>query len=82
MNKLEMTDKDIDLINQTVEFDLIRYNDENDNERYKSLLELHMNKYKYFINRGRFKTQEELTNSLIKYRDTFKSFSSDGNLFY
>ena len=78
----EMTSKDIELLQQAVEFDLIRYNDDHDNERYKSLLELHMNKYKFFINRGQFKTQDELTNSLIKYRDTFKSFSSRDNLFY
>ena len=80
MMSIEMTYKDIELLQQTVEFDLIRYN--GDNERYKSLLELHMNKYKFFINRGQFKTQDELTNSLIKYRDAFKSFSSRDNLFY
>ena len=79
---IEMTSKDIELLQQAVEFDLIRYNDDDDNERYKSLLELHMNKYKLFINRGQFKTQDKLTNSLIKYRDTFKSFSSRDNLFY
>ena len=82
MYKIQMTDKDIDLLNQAVEFDLIRYNDDNENERYESLLELHMNKYKFFINRGQFKTQKELTDSLIRYRDTFKSFSSKDNLFY
>jgi hypothetical protein len=82
MSKIQFTDKDIDLLEQTVEFDLIRYNDNDDKERYKSLLELHINKYKFFINRGRFKTQDELTKSLIKYRDIFKSHSSKGNLFY
>lgn len=82
MNKIQMTDKDIDLLHQAVEFDLIRYNDNDDNERYKSLLELHMNKYKFFINREQFKTQDELTNHLIKYRDTFKSFSMRDNLYY
>ncbi len=75
-----MTDKDIVLLEQAVEFDLIRYGDNND--RYKSLLELHMNKYKFFINRGQFKTQNELTNSLIKYKETFKKLSDEGNLLY
>lgn len=77
-----MTDKDIDLLLQAVEFDLIRYNDNDDNERYKSLVELHMNKWKFFINRGQFKTQDELTSHLIKYRGTFKSFSMCDNLLY
>ena len=82
MDKIQMTNKDIELLHQAVEFDLIRYGDGIDNERYKSLLELHMNKYQFFINRGQFNTQKELTDSLIKYKNTFKSFSTKGNLFY
>ena len=82
MSNIEMTSKDIELLQQTVEFDLIRYDDKDDTERYKSSLALHMYKMKFWIGRNRFKTQEELTDFLYKYRDDFKSMAIPGNVAY
>jgi hypothetical protein len=76
---LELTIEDIKLLNEAVEFDLVRYDN---NDMYAPLLELHMNKYKSFITRGRFKTQEELRVSLVEYRDRFKSIAEPNYLLY
>ena len=80
--KIEITNEAVDLILETVDYDLIRYNVENDTKLYEELLSLHMNKVKFLISKGKFKTQDELINFLIKYRDSFKSFATPNNLYY
>jgi hypothetical protein len=76
---MEWNDRCINYLIKTVEYDIVRYDNEN---MYATLLELHMNKFKYFIAKGRYKTQEEFEKSLYEYMNSFKMISEPNNLIY
>jgi len=76
---MKLSDEAIKLIYESVELDLVRYEDE---DMFTELLRLHSSKINYLIGRNRFKNNEDLINFLVKYRDTFKSISYPRNGVY
>ena len=76
MNEIIWNDKCIKILIDAVEYDLVRYSDDN---MFTSLLETHRRKFNYFIYKGRFKTQENFEKFLLEYREFFKSISEPDN---
>jgi len=77
--KIVWNDKCLDLLVKIVEYDIVRYSDDS---MFASLLELHTNKFKYFITKGRYKTQNEFEKALNDYLISFKEISIPNNLVY
>jgi len=79
MNVIVWNDKSIDYLLKTVEYDIVRYSND---DMFITLLQLHMNKFNYFIKKGRYTTQKEFEKALFDYMNSFKTISVPNNLIY
>jgi hypothetical protein len=79
---IEWSTEATNLLDETVEFDLVRYDLKDDREMYKNLLSLHYGKFNHWISKGRYKDQNDFIDDLTKYRNTFKSFAEPQMVFY
>jgi hypothetical protein len=77
---IKWTEDALELLIKAVEYDMGRYGGKGD---YAELMKLHKNKFEYMIAKGKFKTQKEFIDGLIKYKDIFKGYlDNDFDLYY
>jgi hypothetical protein len=79
MNNIVWNDKCLDILVKIAEYDIVRYTDDS---AFAKLLELHMNKFNYFIAKGKYKTQDEFEKALYNHMNFFKEISIPDNLVY
>ena len=79
MKEIIWTDKAIEYLLKTVEYDIVRYGN---NDMFTTLLKLHKNKFNYFITKGKYKTQNEFEKATYEYMNSFKNISVLNNLIF
>jgi hypothetical protein len=79
MTEIIWNDRCINLLIKIVEYDIVRYSSD---DIFAKLLELHTNKFNYFIAKGKYKTQRDFEIGLYNHLEFFKKISIPDNLVY